>query len=148
MSRNRIISRWSLAIVSVVAFVIGAFAPSAARIVTDGVFTTVAAQDPVTPPQEPDPAAGRGGRGQAAPRPYAQVVTSAFKTDDGVFKVHRGMLNNTDSVLFEIPVKELDKDFVWNVSLKKTTLGAGYGGQNVSSRIVRWTKSASSGTRR
>jgi hypothetical protein len=141
MSRNRIISRWSLAIASVIAFAIGAFAPSVARIVRNSVIVTVAAQDPVTPPaQEPDPAAGRGaGRGQA-PRPYAQVVTSAFKTDDGVFKVHRGMLNGTDSVLFEIPAKELDKDFVWNVSLKKTTLGAGFGGQSVSSRIVRWTK--------
>ena len=141
MSRNRIISRWSLAIASVVAFAIGAFAPSVARVVRNSVIVTVAAQDPVTPPaQEPDPAAGRGaGRGQA-PRPYAQVVTSAFKTDDGVFKVHRGMLNGTDSVLFEIPAKELDKDFVWNVSLKKTTLGAGFGGQSVSSRIVRWTK--------
>ena len=40
---------------------------------------------------------------------------SAFKTDDGVFKVHRGMMDDTDSVLFEIPAKELDKDFVWNV---------------------------------
>ena len=141
MSRNRIISRWSLTIASAVAFAIGAFAPSVVRIVKNSLVATVAAQDPVTPPaQEPDPAAGRGaGRGQA-PRPYAQVVTGAFKTDDGVFKVHRGMMNGTDSVLFEIPTKELDKDFVWNVSLKKTTLGAGYGGQNVSSRLVRWTK--------
>ncbi len=98
---------------------------------------------PVPPPQDPaaDPAAGRGGRGaNAAPRPYAQVVTSAFKTDDGIFKVHRGMMNGTDTVLFEIPQNELDKDFVWNVSIKKTTVGVGFGGQNVSSRVVRWVK--------
>ena len=43
-------------------------------------------------------------------------------------------------MLFEIPQSELDKDFVWNVSIKKTTLGAGFGGQSVSSRVVRWMK--------
>jgi hypothetical protein len=99
---------------------------------------------PATPPaQDPaDPAAGRaGGRGaNQAPRPYAQVITSAFKSDDGIFKVHRGMIGATDSVLFEIPKGELDKDFVWDVSIKKTTVGVGFGGQNVSSRVVRWTK--------
>ena len=104
-------------------------------------------QDPPPPPtggQDPvqDAGTGRGGRGNAnqGPRPYAQVVTNAFKTDDGVFKVHRGMIGATDSVLFEIPAKELDKDFVWNVAIKKTTLGVGFGGQNVSSHVVRWTK--------
>ena len=50
------------------------------------------------------------------------------------------MVNNTDSVYFEIPKGELDKDFVWNVALKKTTVGVGFGGQNVSSNVVRWTK--------
>ena len=50
------------------------------------------------------------------------------------------MMNNVDSVLFEIPKGELDKDFVWNVAIKKTTIGAGFGGQNVSSHVVRWTK--------
>ena len=96
-----------------------------------------ATQDPVA-----DPAAGRGGRGGAAqaPRPYAQVVTAAFKTSEGIFKVHRGLVNGTDTVLFEIPKNELDKDFVWNVSIKKTTLGVGFGGQAVSSRVVRWVK--------
>lgn len=98
---------------------------------------STAAQDPVQ-----EPAAGRGGRGAAnqAPRPYAQVVTAAFTTDDGIFKVHRGPVSGTDSVLFEIPKAELDKDFVWNVSIKKTTLGVGFGGESISSRVVRWTK--------
>jgi len=103
------------------------------------------AQDP-PPPQDP-PAAdatGRGGRqgggANQAPRPYASVITSAFKTDDGVFKVHRGPVNGTDSVLFEIPQAELGKDFVWDVSIKKTTVGVGFGGQSVSNRVVRWVK--------
>src|SRR5438046_1448058 len=80
---------------------------SAKTIVQDPVPPATAAQDPA------DPNAGRGG-GRGAnqpPRPYAQVVTSAFKSDDGIFKVDRGPINGTDSVLFEIPKGELDKDF-------------------------------------
>lgn len=109
---------------------------SAQPLTTQDPPPAAAAQDPA------DAAApGRGGRaGGAAPRPYAQVVTPAFKTDDGIFKVHRGMMNGTDTVLFEIPKAELDKDFVWNVSIKKTTIGVGFGGQLVSSRVVRWVK--------
>jgi hypothetical protein len=135
LSKRRFVS-WVLAGASALAFVIGAGAP-------------VGGSAQQTPPQEPaqqdpaDPAAaGRGaGRGGAIqpPRPYASVITSAFKTDDGIFKVHRGPVNGVDSVLFEIPKNELDKDFVWNVSLKKTTIGVGYGGHTVSSRVVRWT---------
>jgi hypothetical protein len=142
MPRNKSVVRWSLVLVAASAFAIGAWSQPFVRAVQHELVATVAAQDPTPPPQqEPDPAAGRGaGRGQAAPRPYAQVVTGAFKTDDGVFKVHRGPVGNTDSVLFEIPVRELDKDFVWNVNIKKTTLGAGFGGQQVSSRVVRWVK--------
>ena len=141
MSRNRFVSRWSLLIVSAIAFGIGAWAQPLVRAVTDGAITTVAAQDPVQQQEPPDAGrgAGRGGQGQA-PRPYAQVVTGAFKTDDGVFKVHRGMLAGTDSVLFEIPTAQLDKDFVWNVNIKKTTIGVGFGGQQISSRVVRWVK--------
>ena len=133
MARYRIRS-WVLAVACTAAVVVGASARPVA-------------QDPTTPPvQDPtaDPAAaGRAGGGRGAvqaPRPYAQVVTSAFKTESGIFKVHRGPLNNTDSVLFEIPKNELDKDFVWNVHVKKTTIGAGYGGQNVSSHVIRWIK--------
>jgi len=142
MSRNRTVYLWSLVVVSAVAFVIGASAQPLVRLTSEGLMATVAAQDPVQQQQEPpDPAAGRGaGRGAQAPRPYAQVITSAFRTDDGIFKVHRGPINGVDSVLFEIPKNELDKDFVWNVALKKTTVGVGFGGQNVSSRVVRWTK--------
>ena len=144
MSPSTLVIRWSLAIVAAAAFAIGAWSQPLLRAVQHELFATVAAQDPPPTQQQqepPDPGrGGGGGRGQGAPRPYAQVVTGAFKTDDGVFKVHRGPIGTTDSILFEIPTKELDKDFVWNVSLKKTTLGAGFGGQNVSSRVVRWVK--------
>ena len=147
MSRNRNVLAWSLALISATAFAAGAAFPQAAQLLRQGLMATASAQDPVptTPPQQQqDPEAGRGGPGRGgqaqAPRPYAQVVTSAMKSDEGVFKVHRGMVGATDTIYFEIPKGELDKDFVWNVALKKTTVGVGFGGQNVSSNVVRWTK--------
>ncbi len=125
MARHRPIFAWALSFLSAAAFVVGA----SARM-----------QDP--PPQQaqdPDPAAGgRGGRGaaQAAPRPYAQVITSAAKSDDGIFKVHR----IGDTVFYEVPQAQLGKDFLWVTQIKKTTIGAGYGGQAAGSRVVQWTK--------
>jgi hypothetical protein len=65
------------------------------------------------------------------------VITSAAKTDDGIFKVHI-IPGATDTLYFEIPKAELGKDFVWNTSIKKTTVGAGFGGQQVANRVVRW----------
>ena len=101
MSRTRNVGAL-LTAVSVMAFAIGAWAPEAARAVSGAVVAPAVAQDPVQQQQEPpDPAAGRGGRGQAAtgPRPYASVITAAAKTDDGIFKVHRV----NDQLYYEIP---------------------------------------------
>ena len=82
---------------------------------------------------------GQGGGGRAqGPRPYAEVITAAAKTDDGIFKVHRITEGSTDNLFYEIPKNELNKDFLWNTQLKKTTIGAGYGGQSVGTRVVRW----------
>jgi len=147
MSRNRNVLAWSLALISATAFAAGAAFPQAAQLLRQGLMVTARAQDPVPPPQQQqqtDPEAGRGGPGRGgaaqAPRPYASVITAAMKSDDGVFKVHRGMVNGTDTIYFEIPKGELDKDFVWNVALKKTTIGVGFGGQSISNNVVRWTK--------
>jgi hypothetical protein len=82
---------------------------------------------------------GRGGRGggqQAPPepRPYDQVITSAARSDDGVFKVHRV----NEDLFYEIPRTQLGKDFLWVNQIKRTTVGAGYGGQSAGNRVVRW----------
>jgi len=138
MSRTRRLHAWSIALVCALVFVFSSSPAQVLRAVAGIVTPGAVIQDPVTPPQDPAaPAPGRGGRG--GPQPYAQVVTSQMKSDDGVFKVHHGPLANTDSILFEIPTKEFDKDFVWDVSIKKTTLGAGFGGQHVSNRTIRFT---------
>ena len=144
MSRNPRWMTWSLAIASALAFVVGASADQMARAVSQAVVTPdnpiMGVQDPQQQQQQdPDPPqTGRGGRGQqpARPRPYGEVITSAAKTDDGIFKVHR--IN--DTLFYEIPQAQLDKDFLWNTQIKKTTIGVGYGGQNAGSRVVRWTK--------
>src|SRR5687768_7716716 len=94
---------------------------------------------PTQEPSAPAPAAPpQGGRGQTGgePRPYDQVVTKDAKSDDGVFKIHR----IRERVLYEIPQNELDKEFLFVTQIAKTTLGAGYGGQALSNRVVRWNR--------
>jgi hypothetical protein len=143
MSRTRKVHAWSLAVVCALIFVFSASAESVLRAVAQAVLpgATTVAQDPPPATQEPpaQPGGGRqgqgGGRG-ATPRPYTDIVTAATKTDDGVFKVHR----NGDTVFYEIPKNELDKDFLWTVRIKKTTLGTGFGGREAQSRVVRWVK--------
>src|SRR6478672_4387440 len=102
------------------------------------------AQEPAPQPQEqpatPQAAAPRGGgRGQATgePRPYDQVITKDAKTEQGIFTVHR----LKDRLFYEIPAKELDKEFLWVTQIAKTTLGAGYGGEALGNRVVRWSRS-------
>jgi hypothetical protein len=98
----------------------------------------VVAQDP-PPTQDPPAATGgrQGGGAQAAtrPQPYDRVITAEAKTDDGIFKVHR----IGERLFFEIPKAELDKDFLWVTQIKRTTTGAGWGGQAGGNRVIRWS---------
>jgi hypothetical protein len=101
-------------------------------------------QEPPAPnPQEPAPPAatppapnpGRGGALQE-PRPYDQVITKEAKSDTGVFTVHR----IRDRVYYEIPKQELGKEFLWVSQIARTTLGAGWGGQALGDRVVKWER--------
>ncbi len=86
------------------------------------------------PGQRPDrPAAVEG---PPEPRPYDRVITKEYKTSPGVFAVHR----LKDKIYYEIPKKELGKDFLWVSQIAKTTLGVGYGGQAMGNRVVRWER--------
>ena len=145
MVRSRLL-KWALALSCAGAFVIGASAQEVARAVSRAVVTpdnpiwASDVQDPATPPQQEQQAgqAGRGGRGgpqqPPQPRPYAQVITAQAKSSPGVFTVHRV----GESLYYEIPKDQLGKDFLWVTQLKATTFGAGYGGQAVNNRVVRW----------
>ncbi len=98
------------------------------------------AQDP---PAEP-PAAGAAPAAGALPRPgtppstdlqpYEKVITSEAKSKVGVFTVHV----IKDKYYYEIPTSQMNKEFLWNTQIAKTTEGAGYGGQQLSDRVVRW----------
>ncbi|HWB29242.1 MAG TPA: zinc-dependent metalloprotease [Vicinamibacterales bacterium] len=156
MARQSRARAWLLTSACVGALAIGASAQEMARAVSRAVVTPddpifavqdPSPQEPETPapsqPATPAPAQG-GGEGQSAPpapgrgrgffqRTYAQLLAEG-KTDDGVFKVHR----IGDNIYFEIPKAELGKDFLWVTQIKRTSLGAGYGGQAVANRVVRW----------
>ncbi len=129
MLRQRTLVTWSLALGCGLAFLAGS---SALRAIAGRVRSRARRTAAGTRRRR---AAGQRGSG---PRPYDEVITSAAKTDDGIFKVHRITDGNRDTLYYEIAKSELDKDFLWNTQIKRTTIGAGYGGQNVGSRVVRW----------
>ena len=84
----------------------------------------------------------RGGRGGGdddeqesdEPKAYEEVITDEAETDDGIFDVHRV----GDDVFYEIPLDELNKDFLWVGRIKRTTIGAGYGGARTFDRVIQW----------
>lgn len=164
MVGRRHLYSWLIGAAGALALVAGASAQSSGRVASQGVVTPddpiFAAQDPAPAPDAPDapapdapdpasppttPAAAQGpgpqqgpgtgrGRGQ---RTYPQLLAEA-RTDDGLFKVHRV----GDNVYFEIPKEQLGRDLLWVTSLKRTTLGAGFGGNPVADRVVRWERQA------
>jgi len=104
------------------------------------------AQDPPpTPPQETPPAAvapaGRPvipGLGAASqdPQPYEKVITKDAKSKAGIFAVHQ----IKDRYYYEIPKSQLNREFLWVSQIARTTLGVGYGGQALGSRVVKWER--------
>jgi hypothetical protein len=86
-----------------------------------GVAPAVALPRPGTPPS-------------TDPQPYEKVITGDAKSKTGVFTVHV----IKDKYYYEIPTSQLNKEFLWNTQIAKTTVGAGYGGQELSDRVVRW----------
>ncbi len=104
------------------------------------------AQEPTPPPEPsepPAPAAGAaaaaalGGRGAPAtqePQPYAKVITKDAKTKTGIFTVHQ----IKEKYYYEIPKSELGKEFLWVTFIARTTLGVGYGGDQLHDRMIHW----------
>jgi len=150
MTRNQLALSGTLALLAAGAFAIGATMPQAVHAQGGtlspkppagggGGRASANLTNAVDAPQRGGGGGGAQGRGaNAGPRPYAEVITAAAKTQDGVFKVHRITEGNTDNLFYEIPKKELDKDYLWDTQIKKTTIGVGYGGQAVGNRVVRW----------
>ncbi|MFI5175178.1 MAG: zinc-dependent metalloprotease, partial [Terriglobia bacterium] len=95
-----------------------------------------------TPPPEESAAQrerpGIGGMSQTPPepKPYEKVITKDARTKQGIFVVHQVK----EKWYYEIPKTELNKEFLWVSQIARTTLGAGYGGQALGSRVVRWER--------
>ena len=90
---------------------------------------------PQTPPNAGSPQRGAGAPPTPEPQPYDKVITKEAKTQTGIFTVHQ----IKDKYYYEIPKGEFDKQFLWVSQIAKTTLGVGYGGQMLGSRIRRPT---------
>jgi hypothetical protein len=84
-------------------------------------------------------AGGRGGGGAAAlpppnPQAFDRVITKDAKSKKGLFTVHQV----GERFYYEIPKSELGKQYLWNSQIAKTTVGVGYGGGQVTTRVVSW----------
>ncbi|MGA7237732.1 MAG: DUF5118 domain-containing protein, partial [Bryobacteraceae bacterium] len=82
---------------------------------------------------------GRGGGGGAAlgvpnPQPFDRVINKDAKSKKGMFTVYQV----GERYFYEIPKKELGKQYLWNTQIAKTTVGAGYGGGEVTNKVVEW----------
>ncbi len=83
------------------------------------------------------PGGGRGGAANAAPRPYGQVIRGAdLRTRTGLFTTHR----IGDSLFYEIPRGELNRDMLLTTEIAKTPQGVGYGGQAIAAHLIRWER--------
>lgn len=137
MKRNAKLFIWSMVVVFTVTLVLAAGAQSQRQ----ASQTIVTPENPIWGNAS---AQGRGQRGDEGPggddqasdepKPYEEVITNEAVTDEGIFDVHRV----GDDVYYEIPLAELEKDFLWVGRIKRTTLGAGYGGQRTFNRVIRW----------
>ncbi len=82
---------------------------------------------------------GRGGAGGGAlgapnPQPFDRVITKEAKSTKGLFTVH----HVGERFFYEIPKSEMGKQYLWNSQIAKTTVGVGYGGGEVATRVVSW----------
>jgi hypothetical protein len=69
-------------------------------------------------------------------RPYAKVVTKAAQTRTGLFTTHRV----GDTLLFEIPRRELNRDMLLVGRFARASGGSSFGGDEFTERILRWEK--------
>jgi hypothetical protein len=69
-------------------------------------------------------------------KPYEEVITKEAEADEGVFTLQK----LKEKLYYEIPESELGSDFLWVSRIAKTSLGVGYGGQKLGTRVVRWER--------
>jgi hypothetical protein len=67
---------------------------------------------------------------------YEKVITGKAKTDEGLFRVHK----IDDKYYFEIPDSILGREVLSVTRIAKTSTGIGYGGEELNSQVLRFTK--------
>ena len=103
-------------------------------------FLLLPAQEPPTPSPAAEAigaaSARMGGATSPAPQAYERVITKDAKSKPGIFTVHEVK----EKYYYEIPKTELNREFLFVTQVARTTLGAGYGGQFLAERVVRWER--------
>ncbi len=69
-------------------------------------------------------------------KPYGKVVTASARTRTGLFKTHR----LGDTLLFEIPKRELNKEMLLVGRFARASGGNTYGGDEFTERVLRWER--------
>ncbi len=72
----------------------------------------------------------------AGVKPYNKVVTATARTRIGLFKTHR----LSDTLLFEIPKRELNKEMLLVGRFARASGGNSYGGDEFTERVLRWER--------
>ncbi len=110
--------------------------PTALMLVSLSLF----AQTPAPAPQAPGGPNGQG-VGQrpitpadVEPKPYDKVITSEFKTQAGLFKVHQ----HKGKLYFEISKADLGKELLLVATAVKTPAGVDHAGKEINNEVVRW----------
>ena len=70
------------------------------------------------------------------PQAYDKVITKDAKSKAGLFTVHEVK----EKYYYEIPKTELNREFLLVTQVARTTAGAGYGGDELAERVVRWER--------
>ncbi|MEO8192354.1 MAG: zinc-dependent metalloprotease [Gemmatimonadales bacterium] len=72
----------------------------------------------------------------AGVKPYAKVVTKTARTRVGLFTTHLV----GDTLLFEIPRRELNRDMLLVGRFARASGGSSYGGDEFTERVLRWER--------
>jgi hypothetical protein len=67
---------------------------------------------------------------------YAEVVTKEAKTDSGLFIVH----HVKQKWYYEVPKREIGREYLLVTSQAKTQTGIGYGGDEINEQVIRWDR--------
>ena len=73
---------------------------------------------------------------EAGLKPYEKVVTKSAQTKVGLFTTHR----LGDTLLFEIPRRELNRDMLLVGRFARASGGNSFGGDEFTERVLRWDK--------